>query len=328
MSINYSSVGHTFPPVTRRWSSRDAILYALGVGAGQGDPTRELDYTTEHGDGSDLLVLPTFASALLGDVPLRYLPEMGDFSLVQVLHAEQRIELYESLPASGEATLTTRVVDIADKRSGALIYTETMLADPITDSPLGTLRYGIFVRGEGGFTSHSRAQDPGWTPPSRAADVVVTYRTAVDQALLYRLSGDHNPLHWDPEFAELAGFSQPILHGLCVYGYAGRALLHTACDSSPDRFGSMQARFTQPVIAGSELKIHVWLQKGTALFQGWSGCEVVLDRGVFETREQSTRSSRATAGRAINPHDVPLDSHSTSPVHKRTLRRPSSTGGS
>jgi acyl dehydratase len=150
--------------------------------------------------------------------------------------------------------------------------------DAGTGEPLVTTRGSVFIRGEGGFGGdRGPAQD--WAMPSGAPDEQVTYRTRPDQALLYRLTGDRNPLHSDPKFAARGGFPRPILHGMCTYGYTGRALLHAVCGSEPSRFASMEGRFTRPVLPGDELTISIWADGGTAYFRTTSNGVPVLDRG-------------------------------------------------
>ena len=150
--------------------------------------------------------------------------------------------------------------------------------DAATGEPLVTTRGSIFIRGEGGFGG-GRGPGQDWEMPSGAPDEQVTYQTRPDQALLYRLTGDRNPLHSDPKFAARGGFARPILHGMCTYGYTGRALLHAVSDSEPARFGSMEGRFTRPVIPGDELTISIWAHGGTAYFRTTSNGAPVLDRG-------------------------------------------------
>ena len=145
--------------------------------------------------------------------------------------------------------------------------------------PLATTRGSIFIRGEGGFGGE-RGPDPDWEMPSGKPDEQLTYQTRTDQALLYRLTGDRNPLHSDPKFAARGGFDRPILHGMCTYGYTGRGLLHAVCGSDPARFTSMEARFTKPVVPGDELVISIWNGGGsTAFFRTTVGGAPVIDRG-------------------------------------------------
>jgi acyl dehydratase len=146
---------------------------------------------------------------------------------------------------------------------------------------LAEVRTGLFIRGAGGFGG-TRGETGPWQQPDRSPDHVVEYRTRPDQALLYRLSGDRNPLHSDPAYAAKAGFDRPILHGLCTFGFTGRALLHALCDSDPSGFGSMSVRFASPVLPGQTLDVLIWVTgEDEAVFQTRVGNTVVLDRGTF-----------------------------------------------
>jgi acyl dehydratase len=172
------------------------------------------------------------------------------------------------------------VTRIADKGSGALVSTENTATDAETGALLVTTRSGVFIRGEGGF-GRSGGPSAEWALPDRAPDEQVRYATRPEQALLYRLSGDRNPLHSDPAFAARGGFARPILHGLCTYGFTGRALLHALCGSDPNRFDAMSGRFTRPVLPGQELVVSIWSDTpGSALFRtATDDGTVVIDRG-------------------------------------------------
>ena len=207
-------------------------------------------------------------------------PGFGDFNPMFLLHAEQRITLHQPLPAEGTAVATGKVGEIYDKGKAALVYLETDVADA-DGNPMWSTRSGLFISGEGGWGG-DRGPSNTWELPDRDADQVVSYPTRTDQALLYRLNGDRNPLHSDPTFAAGAGFDTPILHGLCTYGFTGRALLHAACDSDPARFAGMGGRFKSPVMPGEVLEVHIWDQGDEVLFQTRAtGDRVVFDGGVL-----------------------------------------------
>ena len=275
MSLNFDLVGVDSEPATRTWTTTDVLLYALGVGAGQADPLDELEFTTENSIGVPTKVLPTFGNMIGGGGRGR---RLGDFDPAALVHAEQAFTLHRPLPAEGTARSVSRVTGIYDKGSAALVVTESTAVNAATGDPLVTTRGSIFIRGEGGFGG-DRGPGQDWAMPSGPPDEQVTYQTPRDQALLYRLTGDRNPLHSDPKFAARGGFSRPILHGMCTYGYTGRALLHAVCGSEPARFGSMEGRFTRPVIPGDELTISVWADGDTAYFRTTSNGVPVLDRG-------------------------------------------------
>ncbi|MER7505728.1 MaoC/PaaZ C-terminal domain-containing protein [Nonomuraea pusilla] len=267
MALDHGLVGVESEPYERSWTARDTMLYALGVGCGTG----ELEFATEKGQR----VLPTFA-VLAAQAPGR---RLGDFDPAMLVHAEQAFELYGELPPAGRVRTTTKVTGIHDKGSGALVTTRATAVDPETGEPVVSSRSAVFIRGEGGFGGERGPRDT-WEPPDRAPDHKVTYATREDQALVYRLSGDYNPLHSDPEFAARAGFPRPILHGLCTYGVTGRALLHAVAGSDPARFRAMSGRFTSPVFPGEALTVSIWVDGSDVLFRtAKDDGTVVIDRG-------------------------------------------------
>lgn len=284
MAINPDAIGARSETVESSWTPTDCILYALGVGAGALDPTgSELEFTTENSAGVEQRVLPTFAVV----PPFKTfgggsaLDEVGTFDKAMIVHGEQGIELHRPIPTSGRVRSTATIVGVYDKGSGAVIASESVSVDAETGEPLFTNRTSVFVRGAGGFGG-DRGPSRGTGTPERAPDAEVTYQTRSDQALLYRLSGDRNPLHSDPTFAKRGGFATPILHGLCTYGFTGRALLHTLCGSDPRRFRSMDGRFSQPVYPGEAITVSIWRTgDGTALFRTTNGAgQTVIDAGT------------------------------------------------
>lgn len=279
MPVNPNAVGARSEPGRRSWNSKDAILYALGVGAGTLDPVRqELEFTTENSQGIVQRALPTMAVVLGagGNV----LSQVGEIDWTKLLHAEQGIVLHREIPIEGTIEAASEIVGVYDKGKGALVVMESTAILQADGKPLFTTRTGVYLRGEGGFGGDRGPAGGGNAPPDRTPDHVVTYHTRPDQALLYRLSGDRNPLHSDPSFAALAGFEKPILHGLCTYGFTGRALLHSLCGGDPARFKSMQARFSSPVYPGEALTVEMWVDDGGAVFhtKGSDG-RVVLQAG-------------------------------------------------
>jgi acyl dehydratase len=278
--INPDAQGTTVPPVERSWTSTDALLYAVGVGAGAVDPGFELEFTTENSAGVDQRVLPTFAVVVGQGGAARQ--AIGSYDPAMLVHGEQAIELHGPIPVEGTVRTTSRVAAIYDKGSGALVVIESESVDAQSGEPRFRATTGLFIRGEGGFGGERGPAGSRNQPPERDPDHTVSYATRTDQALLYRLSGDRNPLHSDPAFAKRAGFDRPILHGLCTYGFTGRALLHTLCGSDPARFGAMEARFSRPVYPGDTLTVSVWDDDGGALFRTETQRgEVVLDGGRF-----------------------------------------------
>jgi len=275
MPMNPDAVGATGGPVRRSWTSKDALLYAVGVGAG----TRELVFTTENSRDIKQRVLPTFAVIIgMGGAPL---DKVGGFNPAMLVHGGQGIELFGEIPPDGEIESRGKIVGVWDKGKGAVIETESESILVSTGKPLLKTRTSLFIRGEGGFGGE-RGPSPSFELPSRKPDHEVTYTTREDQALTYRLSGDRNPLHSDPAFAKLAGFDRPILHGLCTYGFTGRALLHTLCGGDPSRFKSMDGRFSKPVYPGDDLSICMWVDGGQCRFQTKNqNGDVVIDQGIM-----------------------------------------------
>ena len=280
MPINPEAVGSTSDPVRHSWSSKDAILYAIGVGAGAVDPLDELSFTTENSNGIEQQVLPTMA-VVLGVGGGGAFASIGSFNPAMLVHGEQAIELHAPIPVSGEVETVGEITGIYDKGKGALVEVRSTSTDTASGEPLFTTTMSAFIRGEGGFGGDRGPSGPKNPPPERDPDHEQAYVTRTDQALLYRLSGDRNPLHSDPTFAAMGGFDRPILHGLCTYGFTGRALLHRLCGGDPARFHGMEGRFSSPVLPGERLTVRMWeTGAGVALFQttGDDG-RVVLDGG-------------------------------------------------
>ena len=248
MPIDLSHIGKPLATVTHTYTERDVMLYALGVGCG----TDDLRFTYEH----DLKVLPTFAVVPSFPAMLTF-GHVMQVNPVMVLHGEQKIELMAPIPTSGTITTTPTISAVYDKTKSAVLVVQTDSKDE-----KGTLLFrntsAIFVRGEGGFGGDRGPSGPRNIPPDRAPDHQVSYKTLPNQALLYRLSGDMNPLHADPNFAAMGGFSKPILHGLCTYGHAGRAVLQTFCENDPARFKSFEVRFAGVVYPGETIVVEMW----------------------------------------------------------------------
>jgi acyl dehydratase len=263
MPINHDVVGATGAPIVHSWTSKDALLYAVGVGAG----IDELAFTTENSHDVPQRVLPTMA-AVIGAGVSGAISAIGSFDFAMLVHGEQSFVQHREIPVEGSLTATGKIVGIYDKGSGAVVAVEGECVDNATGETLLTVGSAIFIRGEGGWGGDRGPSGDRNAAPDRAADASVSYRVRPDQALTYRLSGDRNPLHSDPWFAALAGFDRPILHGLCTYGFTGRALLHTMCGSDPAKFRSMEGRFASPVFPGEQLTIEMWNEgTGECIFQ-------------------------------------------------------------
>lgn len=275
MPINPDAVGTKGEPGRRSWTSKDALLYAVGVGAG----TEELQYTTENTKDLPQKVLPTFAVIIGGGgVPMG---AAGTFNPAMMVHGEQGIELFGDIPAEGEIESVGEITGIYDKGSAAVLAFSSESKNVATGEVLLRTSMTLFCRGEGGFGGDRGPSDKIEFPVSDP-DHQVTYKTREDQALTYRLSGDRNPLHSDPSFAAMGGFDKPILHGLCSYGFTGRALLQALCAGDSGQFKSMKARFSKPVMPGDELTVSMWVDGNSALFRTTNqNGEVVIDQGRF-----------------------------------------------
>jgi acyl dehydratase len=252
------------------------MLYALGVGAGGDDSTTEIEFTTENSHNVDQRVLPTYGVLLAPGGPIEAL---GDIDRAQLLHAGQSFQITRPLPAEGCVIVTTRVRNIFDKGKAALVERESVSVDATTGEELIRSVGSLFLRGEGGFGG-----DPGptiaWERPARQPDEIVTLHTKPNQALIYRLSGDRNPLHSDPWFARRGGFDRPILHGLCTFGFAGRALVRAACGGNSDLLRSMGGRFVRPIHPGDDLVVSIWM--GPDMAQGQFQVSLPDDGMVFD----------------------------------------------
>ena len=276
MPINPEAVGAKGQPSRRSWTSKDALLYAVGIGAG----TDELQYTTENTKDIDQKVFPTFAVIVGGGgIPMK---AAGSFNPTLMVHGEQGIELLSEIPAEGEIESVGECTAIYDKGSAAVLEFTSESKNVATGEVLLRTRTSLFCRGEGGWGG-DRGPSEKILFPDRTPDRQVSYTTREDQALTYRLSGDRNPLHSDPSFSDMGGFEKPILHGLCTYGFTGRGLLNELCDGEAGRFKSMNARFSKPVIPGDTLTVSMWVDGREALFRTTNQAgDVVIDQGVFK----------------------------------------------
>ena len=283
MALDYDRLRNwKFADVEHAYGRTDTILYALGVGLGA-DPldARQLRFVYEE----DLLALPTMAVVL--GAPGFWLKEQDTgVDWVRVLHGEQGLVLHRPLPPEGTAVGRTRVTGILDKGAdkGALIYTEKVLLDKASGETVATTTSTTFARGDGGFGGPTGPSPRPHPIPEREPDLACDLPTVPQAALVYRLSGDRNPLHADPEVARAAGFKAPILHGLCTLGAAGHALLKSCCDYDPARFTSLKLRFSAPVYPGETIRTEMWRDGAIVSFRSRAleRDAVVLDNGRAE----------------------------------------------
>lgn len=248
--LSSALVGRTLTPMDFSWDSNNVMLYALGVGA---KPEGELDFVYE---GRGPKVLPTYG-VIPGMLSMGGLVDVVDIDLAMLLHGEQGITLHREIPPEAKVRITGKITEVWDKGKAAVIAIEGLIED--REGPMFTTKSTLFIRGAGGFGGE-RGPSGGTTnaPPDRAPDCVVEDVTRPEQAAVYRLSGDRNPMHIDPGFATMAGFEKPFLQGLCTYGFVGRAVLQGLCGGDPARFGSLEGRFADQVYCGDAIVTRMW----------------------------------------------------------------------
>lgn len=281
MPLNPNAVGAVGDKRTISWTSKDALLYAVGIGAGSAD----LPFTTENTQNVQQVVFPTFAVVAgsgTASPGKSAMGEIGSFNWAMLVHGSQAITLHRPIPVEATATTQDKVVAMYDKGKAAVVVTEAEVKLE-SGEPLWTTRSSVFIRGEGGWGGDRGPSGPQNVPPDSKPDHEVTLQTSPDQAFVYRLSGDRNPLHTDPSFAALGGFDRPILHGLCTYGFTGRALLGALCDNDVTRFKHIEGRFSSPVLPGDALTVRVWKTgTGEAVFTTSVGDRAVIDQGLVK----------------------------------------------
>ena len=266
MAIDYDRLkNRKFEDIRHDFTAKDTILYALGLGLGQ-DPLDEAQLRFVYEEG--LQALPTMAVVLAYPGFWIKSPDTG-VDWVKVLHGEQTIRIHKPLPTHGRLVGRMRIDEIVDKGAGkgALIYSSRDVHDLETNELVCTLEQTTFARGDGGFGGPSGPTRAPHPLPERAPDLVCDLGTRPESALVYRLSGDLNPLHADPKVAQKAGYKQPILHGLCTLGVAGHALLKTACGYDPTRFKALQLRFSAPVYPGETIRTEMWRDGAVVSFR-------------------------------------------------------------
>jgi acyl dehydratase len=257
VAIDYDKLlALTIPDAEQSYGAKDCILYALGVGLGL-DPVNEdeLPFVYEK----NLKVLPTQSAVLAS--PGFWLRDLDTgIDWVKLVHGEHSMVMHKALSGSGTLTSKTRVLDVVDKGEGkgAIVYSERTLFDKATGDLVASVVQTTFCRGDGGFGGPPRSQRPVHAIPERAPDLVCELATRPEAALIYRLSGDLNPLHVDPAVAKAAGFAKPILHGLATFGVVGHAVLKMVCGYDPARVASIAGRFSAPVYPGETIRTELW----------------------------------------------------------------------
>ena len=288
MAIDPNAIGAKTEPSVFEWTERDTLLYALGVGAG----TADLAFTTENSHNTPQQVLPTYA--VIACLPFAAAGKIGTFNFAMLLHGSQEIRLFKPLPPAGKLSVVAEVADIQDKGEGknAIVMLKAVGTDPNTSEVVAETLTTAVIRGAGGFGGQPGQRPVAPVVPDRAPDAQIALSTREDQALIYRLSGDRNPLHSDPWFAQnMAGFPKPILHGLCTYGFAGRALVAELGGGDATKVSQVGARFTSPVFPGEVLTTSIWRTEPVhAVFRteasepDGSNTRLVLEDGTAEYR--------------------------------------------
>jgi len=281
MPIDYDKIKNwQFPDIEQTYTPKDSILYALGVGYGH-DPMDEaqLQFVYEK----NLRVAPTMPVVMAHPGFWMMNPATG-IDWVKIVHGEQALRIHRSIPVSGTVIGRMRVKAIVDKGKdkGALICQERSIVDKASGVLLATLDHITFCRGDGGFGNGDAAPPPPPAMPEGTPDASCDLPTLPQAALIYRLCADPNPLHADPAVAKAAGFSRPILHGLCTYGVAGHAILRTICNYEPEKLSGLSVRFSAPVFPGETIRTEMWRRGGTILFRSRAVERdvVVLNNGV------------------------------------------------
>lgn len=276
----------SLPPreIRQTFTKRDTILYALGAGVGIDAAEGEgLEFVFEE----RLKALPTMAVVIAGPGFWQREPQYG-ITWQKVLHAEQSTVFHRPFPVEGEVIAQFVISEIYDKGAakGALLYTHRSLYEKASGDLLATVTQTSFLRGDGGFGGEAvNPRVPYPIPIDRLPDHVQALATRPEQAMIYRLSGDYNPLHIDPDVARSVGFERPILHGLCTYALAGRAAMQTLCDGEPARLKRLDVRFSSPVYPGETVEIDIWMvTAGKAALRARvaSRSKTILDNGYVE----------------------------------------------
>jgi acyl dehydratase len=266
VTIDYEKlINWRIPEVEQQLSKRDTMLYALGVGLGA-DPCDEqqLKFVYEK----ELVALPTMAIILGYPGPWHAQADVG-ITRSHVVHGEQGLTIHRPLPVEGAVTGLTEISRVIDKGKdkGALVMTQTTVRDKASEEVVCTLTSTTFCRADGGFGGPSGPVRDPHPIPERAPDLTCDLPTLPQAALIYRLSGDYNPLHADPAYARKAGFRMPILHGRCTFSIAGHALLRTCCGYDPARLKSMEGRFSSPVYPGETIRTEMWVDRSIVSFR-------------------------------------------------------------
>ncbi len=271
-----------FPEVRSLYRARDSILYALGVGFGS-DPCDAADLRFVYEKHPDFAAVPSMA-VVLGSPGIWIRDPRTGIDWRRALHGEERLRLVRPLPPEGEVIGRTRIVAIVDKGAGrgALLMTEREITDAASGALLATVASTVFCRGDGGFGDGFGSVPTPHRLPERPPDRVLRLETFPQQALLYRLNGDDNPLHADPAVAREAGFPRPILHGRATFGLIARGIVRSCCGSDPVALTGIEGRFSAPLYPGEAIRLELWDGDGQVAFRARAEADgrVVMDNGL------------------------------------------------
>jgi len=272
------------PVIEQTIGWRDCVLYALGLGVGL-DPMDETDLPFV--DETRLKVEPTMANVMGYPGSWMREPRFG-LDWVKTVHGEHALQIHAPLPSAARVRGQSRIVDLVDKGAGrgALIFVEREITDIDSGTLLATVKQTVFCRGDGGFGGAEKPLPPPSPIPERAPDRSIELPTSPQAALIYRLSGDYNPLHYVPAFAREAGFERPILHGLATFGVVGHGLVKRLCGGAPERLRAMGGRFSAPVFPGETVRLDIWRgEGGRSAFRATvpARAVVVMNNGFAET---------------------------------------------
>ena len=318
-------IGKELTPQTNSYTERDLSLYALGIGMAHEGPKdeKELQYVYELSQGGQK-AFPTYAVTFPFNTLAQLMNLDGlEFNPMMLLHGEQYVEVPRPLPTEATVTTKAKISHVYDKGKGALLIIDSVSSDK-DGKELARNQSSIFIRGIGDFGGDRGPSEKKNIPPNRKPDAVVEEKTDPNQALIYRLSGDRNPLHADPSMAAMGGFDQPILHGLCTFGFATRHVLKAFGDNDPARFKSVGARFARHVFPGETLVTEMWKDNGKIIFQTKvkERDEVCLSHAAVELQEVGTASakepaSEGTVSQQANPQVLAIFDEMTKRVDQR-----------
>jgi len=280
------------PDDSTYFSSKDAIIYALGIGYSK-DPMNEEDLKYTYELNQDFTVFPTVGTTFLlvekVFAPLTECPGMPKFNPMMLLHGEHKIEFFKPVLPNVKLVTTGKIADVADKGKGAFVtfeFTTFEVDDSGKRTPLLVQQMGLFIRGLGGFGFKGKSQNTLPKIPERKPDQIVKETTVPNQAIFYRLAGDTNPLHIDPNMASMGGFDKPILHGLCFYGISSKLVAQAFCGGDSTKIKSVYARFTSHVFPGETIQLSGWKEGNKIIFSATTterGKEVI--QGVAELND-------------------------------------------